>query len=282
MSKLTESSALTLVVDGIDGHTDQIAGAENRKQGLLRGNRIKFDNTGKWIDQDTDEVIDSDDRFIITDLARVCVRWKDQKPEETIVLSPGEPVPDIAGWNNQTPQDQWVDGPSGRRGPWQFQQIVYVVNPTTMAVSSWPSSTVGGSIAIGKVVDAVKAMRKFKPGACPIVELSSVPMKTRFGTRPRPEFVIHGWVGTPGNDQGQAQAPAALPAPSTQAAAKEPAAEVVEVKSAKTANAKTAKPGKATGRKAAVQTLDSKSFVLGNTVAPPSLREELNDEIPHL
>jgi hypothetical protein len=276
MKTLSNSTPLTPVIDGFDGYNDRVVGAENRKSGLLRGSRIQFTNTGEWLDRDTEETIGSDARYIITDLARVCVRWgKDQKPAETIVLGPGEEVPDIEAWNKQSPKSEWVDGPAGPRGPWQYQQIVYMTNPETMASSCWPVSTTGGSIAIGKIVDAIKAMRTFRPRAYPAVELSSVLMKTKYGVRPQPEFVVQGWVGGKGDDPAPA---AALPAPTAPAAA--PVAEpvITEVLEATPAKAtKTVKAGKA---KAAVKTMASKSFVLGNTVAPPSLSEELNDEIP--
>jgi hypothetical protein len=138
-------------------------------------------------------------------------KWgPDKKPVETIVLGPGEKFPDVTAWNDKLPHTEWVMGLNGLRGPWQSQQIVYFLDPRSMAQFHWPDSTTGSSIAISAAVDSIKAMRRFRPGAAPIVELSSTFMPTKFGGRQRPHFVIHSWVSMPGKEPQQ---PAALPAP---------------------------------------------------------------------
>jgi hypothetical protein len=58
-------------------------------------------------------------------------------------------------------------------------------------------------------------MRRFRPGAAPIVELSNTFMKTAYGGRQRPHFKIHGWVSLPGEEAK----PVALPAPDATPAA---------------------------------------------------------------
>jgi hypothetical protein len=197
--------------DGLDGYTDKVEGTENRKNsGLLRGTVLKFGNTAEWEIKDDGEVLGPEIRLILTDVARVVTKWgADKKPAETVVLGHGEQFPDVEDWNDKTPKSEWIDGLNGPRGPWQTQQIVYFVDPRSMAQFSWPTSTTGGAIAIRELMDSVKAMRRFRPGACPLIELSSKFMNTKFGGRQRPHFVIHNWVGLPGNEPQ----PAALPAP---------------------------------------------------------------------
>jgi hypothetical protein len=172
----------TTTVDGLSGYTCDVAGKEARSLGLFRGTRI----------------------------ARVVVRWGlDKKPAETQVLEPGEKFPDLEAWNEALPRSEWVQGMNGPQGPWQAQQIVYFLDPKKMAVFHWIDGSVGGSIAIREAVDSTKAMRRFRPGAAPVVELSNKFMNTKFGGRQRPHLNIVNWATMPG-EEPQA---AALPAP---------------------------------------------------------------------
>jgi hypothetical protein len=195
--------------DGIDGHSDEVAGKEARRNHLFRGTRLKFGKTAEWETKDGD-VIEPESRLILVDIARIVTRWgKDKLPAETVELSPGEKFPDIEAWNDELPRDEWIQGMNGLQGPWQSQQIVYFVDPKTMTSFHWPDGSVGGAIAIREVVDSIKAMRRFRPGAAPVVEMSSKFMNTKFGGRQRPHFIIHSWVTMPGEEPQ----PAALPAP---------------------------------------------------------------------
>ena len=191
-TELVTSTALA--PDGIDGHNDEVDGQEAKQSSLFRGTRIKFGKTAEW-EIKGGETIDSKTRLILIDVARIVTRWgPDKKPVETIVLGPGEKFPDISAWNDKLPHTEWVMGLNGLRGPWQTQQIVYFLDPRSMAQFHWPDGTTGGSIAISEAVDSIRAMRRFRPGAAPVVELSSKFMNTKFGGRQRPHFVIHSWV----------------------------------------------------------------------------------------
>jgi hypothetical protein len=125
---------------------------------------------------------------------------------------------------------------------------VYLLDPKSMVQYTWADSTIGGAIAIRDVTDAVKAMRKFRPGACPVIELTDKFMPTNYGGKQRPHFIIHSWVGGVTSEEPTADA---LPAPNTPTSSPVPAV-----------------------------TIQSKSFALGDAVEPVTLREEMNDEIP--
>ena len=238
-TELVTSTALA--PDGIDGHNDEVDGQETKQSSLFRGTRIKFGKTAEW-EIKGGEVIDSKTRLILIDVARIVTKWgPDKKPVETIVLEPGEKFPDVAAWNDKLPHTEWIMGLNGLRGPWQTQQIVYFLDPRSMAQFHWPDGTTGGSIAIREAVDSIKAMRRFRNGAAPIVELKSIFMPTKFGGRQRPHFKICNWVSLP-NEEPQ---PAALPAPEA-------------------------------GTAAAAQP----NSVALKTVKPISLAEEMSDEIP--
>jgi hypothetical protein len=147
-------------------------------------------------------------------------------------------------WNDQVPKSEWLVDMNGKpKGPWQFQQVCHLLDPKSMAQFHWVDSTTGGSICIRECIDSVKAMRRFRPGAAPVIELSEKFMNTKFGGRNRPHFIIRSWVNLPGSEPQQA---AALPAPISAAA----------------------KP---------ITTLDVAAPL--ETVKPPTVAEEMNDEI---
>jgi hypothetical protein len=271
---LVTTTSLIPVSDSIDGFTAETDGA-TKKGGVIQGSRIKFGNSGEWEDADG-EVIPAENTYVVTDVKRVLTRWgQDKRPAETIVLGAGEVIPNLdgeGGWNAQLPKSEWVEGPGGLRGPWQFQYVVTFTDPTTMQASSWPTSAVGGRIAVEQLVSAIQSMRRFRPGALPVVGLESTHMKTRFGGRSRPHIQIHDWLG------GVEREPqhAALPAPHTPAAPTAMPvveAQVIDVKPEPVAAAVAVKPKARKG-------IASKSFALGGRVKPVSLSEELNDSIP--
>jgi hypothetical protein len=259
------TTELVNTADGITGYADEVAGQETKKSGLFRGTRLKFGQTAEW--EVDGEVIDPETRLILIDIARIVTKWADKKPVETVVLEPGEKWPDVELWNDKVPRTEWIQGMNGLRGPWQSQRIVYLLDPTSMSQYHWPDGTVGGGIAIREAVDSIKAMRRFRPGAAPVVELSSKFMNTKFGGRQRPHFEIHNWVSLPGAEPQ----PAALPAPPLNSTA----APVIEARAEPAAKPAAAAKKKPTKR---ISTLDIAAPL--TPVKPVTLREELNDEIP--
>jgi hypothetical protein len=54
--------------------------------------------------------------------------------------------------------------------------------------------TAGQRIAIDRLTDKIQTMRMLRGArVVPLVTLSKVTMKTKFGPKPRPEFEIIGW-----------------------------------------------------------------------------------------
>ena len=52
---------------------------------------------------------------------------------------------------------------------------------------------------IGALKQQIANVRMAHPGALPLVQLASAPMKTRFGPKPRPDFKVVGWRGGKGD-----------------------------------------------------------------------------------
>jgi hypothetical protein len=183
-------------VDGFAGFEDEIEGATRpESRGVIRGTCVKFTNEATWVTSD-DEELPAELELIVVDIGRVVQRWKDGQPIETIVLAPGQKYPDVNALNEAVPKAEWTEGPDGKpRGPWQAQSIVYLLNGATMDRYTFPTGTTGGAIAVRDLVDRTNWMRRFRgPGVFPIVSLTDVFMRTRFGGRQRPHFDIKRWV----------------------------------------------------------------------------------------
>lgn len=199
--------------DGFEGYEDGIEGDDqDQAGGPIHGSLVKFTNEAAWVTRDGEELA-PDLELIAVDIGRVVQKWKDQAPVETIILEPGQKFPDIKELNNKTPRSEWTKGPDGQpRGPWQSQHIVYLLNAGTMDRYSFPTGTTGGSIAVRDLVDKTKWMRRFRgQHVYPVVTLSDTFMKTRFGGRQRPNFLIKRWVNL-GPDEGALPAPEPPPA----------------------------------------------------------------------
>jgi hypothetical protein len=250
---MSEQLKSTISADGFDddagGGTDQVR--------VIIGEKWSFSGEGTWVNAD-EELILPNREVVVVRIARVLQKWVDQCPvhEATKFLAPGESV-DIEGLNDECPRAEWTEDLNGKpRGPWQVQSIVYMVDPANMQRFTYPTSTVGGNIAIGELKDAVNLMRKFRgAGICPVVTLATKHMKTKFGGRQRPHFAILRWFSFDGGAPPM-QLPAG-PAPK------------------RLGPDQSAAPAPAPAKRDAIDML-----VGGTIVEEPTLREQLNDKIP--
>jgi hypothetical protein len=197
------------MIDGFEGYEDRFEGGELQQASagrVIQGTIVKFTNEAEWLIKDGAE-LSPDHELIAVDIIRVVQKWKEKLPVETIILEPGQKFPDVKKLNEETPQSEWVKGPDGQlRGPFQKQQIVYLLDPVTLDRFCWPTGTVGGDIAIRELVDKTKWMRKFRGGqVCPVVTLSDVFMNT--GGRQRPHFIIKRWIALGGDEKPALAAP---------------------------------------------------------------------------
>jgi hypothetical protein len=271
--ELKNSTSLTTTGDGFDGYSDRVEGNDDspQQQGLIRGSRVAFTNTAEWEIATDGEVIEPDVKLIVVDIIRTVVKWGADKgpPEQTIVVLPGQPFPDVEAMNNAIPRDQWRQGPAGLQGPWQAQQLVVMIEPQSMNTFTYVTSTIGGGIATRELVDKVKMMRRYRGQVSPIVTLTDTLFKTRFGERRRPHFNIVDWVSMGGNEPQQA----VLPAPSPSGGTDSGAAPVIDAKP---------EPVKEEQAPAAAVSQPAKKPKRSGLkhVAPLTKSEELDDSIP--
>jgi hypothetical protein len=137
--------------------------------------------------------------------------WKGKKPVQTLIKQPGQPWPKLDDLNAEIPEGEWEVGLDGEpRPPWQKQFIIYLLEPESAATFTYANGTAGARQAVSDLKNSIKWQRTIRGDhVVPLVELSSKPMPTKFGTKQRPHFQIVEWRNL---DVGFMQdAPAVLP-----------------------------------------------------------------------
>jgi hypothetical protein len=235
----------------LDGFQNAAEGVDSAANRLIQGQLVKFTNEATWVIPDR-EKMSPNLELVAVDVTRAVQKWGDGQPIETRVLQPKEKCPNLEELNANVPQSEWREGPDGKlHGPWQSQYLVYLLNPETAERFTYATGTIGGGIAVRDLIDRVSWMRKFRGAQVyAVVSPSAVTMKTRYGLRQRPHFVIKRWVGLSSD--------AALPP--TDPALSGP---------------QSADPSTT---KAAMDNTNKKSAGL-KEVKPPSISEEIDDEI---
>lgn len=219
MSKVAEKKTGSAVakqstetaLDGFSGFVEETEGDDDTPQGgaVIQGTLLKFSNEAKWINGDGDEMSPTLE-LVAHDVTRVVQKWVDQMPEETIFVPPGEKFPNVEEMNEKAPKSEWRENFNGEMvGPWQAQSLLYLIEPETLDKYTYPTSTVGGAIAIRELADKVRWMRRHRgPNVNPVVTLSDTHMRTRFGGRQRPHFNVVRWIGGgPGGDDAELKPP---------------------------------------------------------------------------
>jgi len=184
--------AVQEVMDGFDAYGDEL----DRR--LLQGTQIKFTNAYTWVTRAGDEM-PANEEFIASDVKRVEAKWTKDKnaPPQTRVLLPGEKFRDVKKLNEETPRDQWVEGPNGQlKGPYENQHYLYLLD-RLMKKYTYVANTIGGNIAVPELVQQVRDARiVYGPDTYAKVRLSDTWMKTRHSKdgRQRPYFIVVGYV----------------------------------------------------------------------------------------
>jgi hypothetical protein len=207
ITNILENQNLPSVIVG-DGSENHPEGDERSQNRVIQGTIVKFTNTAEWVTRD-EEKLSADQELIATGILRVLQKWVDHMPEETRILQPGENV-DLEALNEAVPKDEWVEGPDGKpRGPWQCQYLVYLLDPKTMDRYTYATGTTGGGIAVRDLRDKCIWMRRMRgQNIFAVVTLADRHMKTKFGGRQRPHFVVVRWIALGGDNANALPAPA--------------------------------------------------------------------------
>ena len=203
ISPTTRTLPTLMPTDGFEDHR------EGDEQRVIQGSIVKFTNEGSWVTRDEEE-LPADQELIATGIIRVLQKWinKMPDPDATRILKPGENV-DLEALNEAAPKSEWTEDPNGKRGPWQCQYLMYLLDPKTMDRYTFATGTVGGGIAVRDLRDKVTWMRRMRgQNIFAVVTLADKFMKTKFSGRQRPHFVVTRWIALGGDNANALPAPA--------------------------------------------------------------------------
>jgi hypothetical protein len=243
----------TTALDDFSGFNEEIEGSDRPQGGsTIQGVLLKFTAEAEWVTGSGD-AWDRARELILIGLLRLVQKWIDGKPVEKIIVPPGEKFPDVDAMNEAAPKSEWRENFNGEMvGPWQRECDVYLLDVRTLDQFTFPTSTIGGTSACRELAKKVAWMHEYKgPNVSAVVTLADTFMSTRFGGRQRPHFNIVRWVAgfsRCGNGDGDK----ALPEPTD----------------------------KSGNGGCVVETTTSDNGMPWEVVEEPSLREELNDDLP--
>jgi hypothetical protein len=143
-----------------------------------------------WVAGD-DTVIAADREFLVVEIVKALQKWIEQLPVETRVLAADEKFPDVDKLNDAAPREEWTEKFGKEVGPWQKCYVVYLLDPETMQVYSFPTNTHGGGRAVRELRETTSLARRIRgQNIYPRVRLGDVHMNTQYGGRQRPTFNI--------------------------------------------------------------------------------------------
>jgi hypothetical protein len=156
---------------------------------IFQGATLKFID-GRWSLNGAG--VRPDMRLLISATSRALLRWS---PFEAIVQKPGAELPDVDELNGKVPREQWQIGLDSRpRAPWSLHRFVYGLDPADATICTHHNSTYGTMQAVHELESRITWMRALRGAeVLPLVKLGDAAMKTQYGERRRPEFVIVGW-----------------------------------------------------------------------------------------
>ena len=223
--------------------------------GVGFGIKIKFTKEARWVDPDDNDVTGP---LLALDVLNRVQKWPGDGggPLETITLKPGEDWPDIDALNENC-RDEWFEKFGKIVGPWAGEHVVLFVDPANMTAYWWPSptATIGACVAVSTLMKQTKLMRQLKQQPVhPLVEPTHTFMKTQFGGHERPMLKIVNWVVLGGSGGGGVLPPANSPPLAGGASNPTPFAS---------------------------NPVQSGAPLAMRIVTPPTVKEELADEIPY-
>jgi hypothetical protein len=180
---------LTAQLHGNDGWLDAAKEDVGR---IIKGDILEF---ADWRWRIGSMVVQDGTRLAALSTVAYWQRWENQRSVEVIVREPRGVLPDRRELSHNDP-GEWPMGLSGEpQDPWQNTRALYLADPKTAKMFTFPTSSMGGHGAINELSQQITRMRAARPGAIAIVELGSAEMRTRYGLRSKPAFPIVDWVG---------------------------------------------------------------------------------------
>ena len=178
-------------------NADGFAVQENTGASMIVGKMVKFLD-GRYI-VDKTEPLPATTTLVAVNVITAWVRWGDGNLPENRVTHVGQSHP----LREELPDRDKTKWPPGLNDepndPWRDTRYLHLIDPNTGADYTFVTESYGGRKAIGALKQQIANVRMAHPGALPLVQLASAPMKTRFGPKPRPDFKVVGWRGGKGD-----------------------------------------------------------------------------------
>jgi hypothetical protein len=174
-------------------------GSDNR---FIKGERLKFVD-GRWSSAHGGK-FDETTRFLVFGTKKAAQMWEDGVPT-VIPETPDTPL-DVDAMNEAVPREAWVQGKfdSEPKPPWTEVRAVYLTRIPDCSPFTFVSGTKGTAIAVGRLHDRIETYQALRgANAVPIVSLESKSMKTAWGEKLRPEFVVQDWRTLGGSQHAQ-------------------------------------------------------------------------------
>jgi hypothetical protein len=187
------STSLTPTTPAEGGGFFDTDDSEGFSPSLLAGAKVKFGNDAVW--RVGDEPIPPDRKFVVAGIVRAVQKWpRDGGRPESRILGPNEPFPDIKALNDTAPKAEWRECFGQLKGPYENVTVVHFFDPVTFEGFSYPTSTVGGRLAVKELKSCGRrAQQVHGPNFFPVFTTSHAHMDTAYGGRERPFFKILGY-----------------------------------------------------------------------------------------
>ena len=268
------------------------------RQRLLRGTLLKWNEVDGYLDRDGVQPVEGP--YLLWAMGDGYQRWKAQTIVDEII---DKPLPDLDQLNGAIPISEWEPGPDGHpRTPYSHQYCVYLLDPNDGQFFTLMNSTVGMRMLWESLAERWEVMRHLRGAdVIAVVNLATRPFRTaKWGIKYRPDLKILEWrkPGSGGGDRLAGPvaprpqlppAPSAPPAPPAQTST--PAPVPAPVPGASTSLHAPPPPPRSVNPPAPPpppparpapsgeqKRTDGLAFL--DEVKPPTLREELNDDLP--
>jgi hypothetical protein len=140
------------------------------------------------------EILPIGTRLVANAVVTAWMHWVDGKPVDHLVTQPGQLHPDREDMPELDPAN-WPPGLNSEpNDPWKDTRYLHLIDRQTGADYTFVTDSFGGRRAIAELKSQIANVRSAHPMAIPMVALGSVPWKTKFGTKLRPQFNVVEWI----------------------------------------------------------------------------------------
>jgi hypothetical protein len=166
-------------------------GGGGLRQRLLRGTLLKWNKVDGYLDRDGVQPVEGP--YLLWAMETGYQRWKDQTVVEEII---DKPLPDLEQLNAAIPQSEWEPGLDGHlRPPYSHQYCAYLLDANEGQFFTLMNSTLGMKMLWESLAERWDVMRYLRGSDVrAVVTLATRPFKTaKWGITYRPDLKILEW-----------------------------------------------------------------------------------------